>query len=118
MVEEFGMSDFGIRFAPPHSNQYANNQDISDKKKTDQDNAIDNILNSCFDSALKVITKHRKLLHLIAESLLILETITMQDIEFIHKNNDLPQSAKDKKKANPDTIYFDLNIIKKKSQLQ
>ncbi len=119
MVKEFGMSDLGVRFTSSQQNMMiGSNQLISETKKTAIDNYIDHFLNKCLIEAKKLIAKHRRLLYLIAESLLILETITASQIEYIFKNNKLPNEALLQKEKHPDKIFLDLSLfnIKKTSK--
>lgn len=115
MVKEFGMSDDSIRsFVPSPMSNLTMVKDISEAKLKNQDEEIDKILNSCFQKAREVLKKNRPLLHLIAEALLILETIVLKDIKYIYQERKLPTEALKKKAANLKKIYFDLTLLKKK----
>ncbi len=50
--------------------------------------------------AKDIIKKHRKELDLIVETLMLLETIVKEQIDYIHKNLKLPPEAIEAKKAN------------------
>ena len=112
MVEQFGMSDSGLRF---HSEQSyvpgLTGMNLSEHKKKQIDHEIDLILDSAFAKAKDLIKQEKELLFLLAESLLILETITSEDIEFIYKKRELPPKAFVIKNKNPDKKYFDLNLF-------
>lgn len=113
MVEQFGMSQSGLRF---HSEQNYlpgfGNATLSESKKKQIDDAIDSLLENNFTQAKILIKKEQKLLFLLAEALLILETITREDIEFIYKKRQLPERAMAVKNKNPDKKYFDLTLLK------
>ncbi len=117
MVREFGMSAAGLRFLHSPQMSYFPPENLSDKSKEKTDEEINKILNLCFEWAKNLIIKNKKLLDLIAESLLILETITLNDIRHIHKTLTLPATAATKKSNHPDKKYFDPSIIKKKNSL-
>lgn len=114
MVEQFGMSLSGLRFHSEQSYVPGLNSTLSENKKKQIDQQIDLILDDAFAKAKELIDREKTLLFLIAESLLILETITNEDIEFIYKEKQLPPRAVDIKKKNPDKKYLDLSLFSKK----
>lgn len=93
MITEYGMSaELGLaqfenprnELSPFSSNKFSN--DIATKI----DNCIKQLLDKCYNEALATIKKHRDTLELIAKSLMTLETITAEQIEYIDKFNKLP----------------------------
>ena len=114
MVEQFGMSKSGLRY---HSEQsYASGLSglsVSEYKKKEMDEQIDLILENAFVESKKIVKKEKKLLFLLAESLLVLETITSDDIDYIYKNSKLPTRVLAIKNKNPDKQYLDLSLFNK-----
>lgn len=93
MITEYAMStDLGLaqfenpkdEYSPFVSNKFSS--DIA--SKIDQE--IKNILDKCYVEAIATIKKHKDTLELIANSLMTLETITAEQIEYIDKFNKLP----------------------------
>ena len=114
MVEQFGMSKSGLRY---HSEQsYASGLSglsVSEYKKKEMDEQIDLILENAFVESKKIVKKEKKLLFLLAESLLVLETITSDDIDYIYKNSKLPARVLAIKNKNPDKQYLDFSLFTK-----
>lgn len=112
MVEQFGMSESGLRY---HAEQSyfpgLSSASLSEHKKKQIDKEIDFILDSSFAKAKDLIKKEKELLFLLSESLLILETIAREDIQFIYKNRKLPDRAMEIKNKNPNKKYFDLSLF-------
>ncbi|MGL4647224.1 MAG: ATP-dependent zinc metalloprotease FtsH [Mycoplasmoidaceae bacterium] len=99
MVTQLGMSDLGMtQYIPsegtmnPYQNKFYSNE-------TAQliDNEINKIINKQYEYARNIINKNKKELDLIVESLIILETLTKPQIDYIHTQMKLPQEAIDKK---------------------
>ncbi|XQP54909.1 MAG: ATP-dependent zinc metalloprotease FtsH [Mycoplasmoidaceae bacterium] len=101
MVTQLGMSSVGMtQFIPtegsvpayaPKSFSEATNQKI--------DKEIEEIIQSEYAKAKDVIKHNGKELDLIVETLLLLETIVKNQIDYIHKELKLPPEAIEKKKA-------------------
>lgn len=101
MVTQLGMSDVGMtQFIPsegstpayaPKSFSEATNQKI--------DKEIEDIIQSEYSKAKDVIKHNGKELDLIVETLLLLETIVKNQIDYIHEKLALPPEAIEKKKA-------------------
>lgn len=93
MITEYAMSaDLGLaqfenprdEYSPFTSKKFSS--DIA--SKIDQE--IKNVLDKCYSEAIAIIKKHKDTLELIAKSLMVLETITAEQIEYINKFNKLP----------------------------
>ncbi len=113
MIKEFGMSALGVRFTNSQNNLMLGiNSPLSETKKTAIDKEIDLFLADCLVKAKKLINQNKTLLFLLAEALLILETINASQIEYIHQNKALPAEAIAQKKKYPEKKFFDLEIFK------
>lgn len=96
MVTQLGMTEVGMtQFFPSEGfvNPYQQQKLFSDKKQQDIDNKIEEIIETEYNNAKKIISKNRKELDLIVETLLILETILKDQIDYIHKHKKLPPEA-------------------------
>lgn len=100
MVTQLGMSEAGMtQFVPyqdaklPFSSKFYSNETAL---KIDKE--IENIIQTEYCNAIKIIKNNKKELNLIVESLLILETIVKEQIDYIHKNLALPPEAIARKK--------------------
>lgn len=99
MVMQLGMSSLGMtQFVPSEGtvNPYASKL-YSDETALAIDKEVNKIIDEQYKKAINTIKKNRKELDLIVESLIILETITREQIEYIHKNLKLPKEALDAK---------------------
>lgn len=100
MVTQLGMSDLGLTQYYPSEGTVNPYQAKLFSEVTSQliDKEIDKILRERYAYASKIIKENKKELDLIVESLLLLETIIKPQIDFIHKNKELPKEAVEKKK--------------------
>lgn len=93
MITEYGMSsELGlVQFENPRDeySPFATNK-FSDDIASKIDGEIKKLLDTCYIEAVATIKKHKDTLELIAKSLMILETITAEQIEYIDKHNKLP----------------------------
>lgn len=93
MITEYGMSsELGlVQFENPRDEYkpFAGTK-FSDDIAAKIDGEIKKLLDTCYIEAIATIKKHKDTLELIAESLMILETITAEQIEYIDKHNKLP----------------------------
>ena len=97
MVTQLGMTDVGLmQYVPSEGEVNPYKSDYSEKTAQEIDHKINEILYERYDFAKKVITENKRELELIVESLLILETIDRKQIEYIHKEKDLPLEVKAK----------------------
>ncbi len=101
MVAQLGMSDVGMtQFIPTEGAVPAYAQkSFSEMTNQKIDKEIEEIIQSEYKNAKEIIKKNSKELNLIVETLLILETIVKEQIDFIHKKLELPPEAIEKKKA-------------------
>jgi len=101
MVAQLGMSDVGMtQFIPTEgaTPAYAPKQ-FSELTNQKIDSAIEAIIQKEYANAKDVIKKNSKELDLIVETLLLLETIVKDQIDYIHKELKLPPEAIEKKNA-------------------
>ncbi|WP_338986029.1 ATP-dependent zinc metalloprotease FtsH [Spiroplasma endosymbiont of Thecophora atra] len=93
MITEYGMSsELGlVQFESPRNeySPFAANK-FSDDIASKIDGEIKKLLDICYIEAVATIKKHKDTLELIAKSLMTLETITAEQIEYIDKYNKLP----------------------------
>lgn len=101
MVTQLGMSDVGMtQFIPTEGNTPAYAQkSFSESTNQKIDKEIEDIIQSEYAKAKDVIKHNGKELDLIVETLLLLETIVKNQIDYIHKELKLPPEAIEKKKA-------------------
>ena len=100
MVTQLGMSSLGMtQFIPSEgtSNPYQNKLYSDDTAKL-IDKEIEKIITTQYEYAKNIIKKNKKELDLIVDSLIILETITKNQIDYIHRELKLPKEALEKQK--------------------
>lgn len=96
MITEYGMSeDLGLaQIENPRDDMIPFGKNtISNNLANRIDEEIKKILDDAYQNALKVIKGNRKTLDLIATSLMTLETITAEQIEFINVHKKLPEEV-------------------------
>ena len=104
MVTEYGMSKLGpMMLEEPSGNtflgrDYTKNRNISDIVAHEIDEEMRNIINDCYTKTKKIIKDNKKLLDLIAKTLLEEETITKEQIDYLVEHGHLPKEDKDNKK--------------------
>jgi len=89
MVTEFGMSDLGpIQYEQRGGDVFlgrdytsAPTRNFSDQMALKIDDAVASIINGCYDTATAALSGHRELMVLIAETLLVEETLTKEQID-------------------------------------
>lgn len=99
MVTQLGMSEAGMtQFVPYQETKLLFDQKFySNETALKIDKEIENIIQNEYNNAIKIIKNNKKELNLIVESLIILETIVKEQIDYIHKNLSLPPEAIAKK---------------------
>ena len=100
MVAQLGMTDLGMAQLIPTEgivNPYSNPYSELTAQKIDAE--VEKIIQEQYKRAKDIISKNRLELDLIVDSLLVLETIVKEQIDFIHTNKKLPQEVIDKKKS-------------------
>ncbi len=102
MVMSLGMSSMGLTQFVPSEGQTSPLQQkmYSEQTARELDKEIETIIQSEYIKAKDIIKKHRKELYLIVETLMLLETIVKEQIDYIHENLKLPPEAIEAKKAN------------------
>jgi cell division protease FtsH len=101
MVTEFGMSDkLGVgQFGQASGGQVFlgrdihNEQNYSDAIAFEIDLEIQRILKECYERAKTILTENRDKLDLIAKTLLEVETLNAEQIDYLIKNGRMPESA-------------------------
>ena len=97
MVTEYGMSNLGpMMLEEPSGNtflgrDYTKNRNISDTVAHEIDEEMRSIINSCYEKTKKIISDNKDLLDLIANTLLEVETITKEQIEYLVEHKHLPE---------------------------
>ena len=99
MVTEFGMSEkLGpLQFGSSGGGQVFLGRDLqnepnySDKIAYEIDLEIQNIINTCYERAKEIITKHKEQLELIAQTLLEVETLDADQIDGLFYHGKLPE---------------------------
>ena len=76
---------------------YTKNRNISDTVAHEIDEEMRSIINDCYKQATKIITENKKLLELIANTLLEEETITKEEIDYLVEHGHLPEDKKEDK---------------------
>ena len=103
MVTEYGMSNLGpMMLEEPSENtflgrDYTKNRNISDTVAHEIDEEMRRIINECYDTTKDIISKNRKLLDLIANTLLEEETITKEQIDYLVEHGHLPKEEEQNK---------------------
>lgn len=88
MVTEYGMSKLGpIQFEQRNTNVFLGRdysqpaRNFSDSLALKIDETVAEIINECYDRAKRLLTEHKDLVVLIAETLLVEETLTKEQID-------------------------------------
>ena len=100
MVTEFGMSDLGpIQYEKPQGNVFLG-RDFSNSSRNysgqlahDIDKEVRKLIDNAYTEAFALIKKHKPLMDILAESLLIKETLTAEEAQYIWENEKLPKQA-------------------------
>lgn len=116
MVLQLGMSKSGMtQFFPSEGyvNPYQQQKLYSDFKAKELDATIENIIQNEYTKAKNIIKKNKKELDLIVETLLVMETILKEDIDYIHKHKKMPPDALKLKKEVAEGKKQDKQELKK-----
>ena len=98
MVTEYGMSSLGpMMLDEPSENtflgrDYTKSKNFSDIVAHEIDEEMRSIINSCYNKTKKIISDNKDLLDLIANTLLEVETITKEQIEYLVEHKHLPKN--------------------------
>ncbi len=101
IVCEYGMSDLGPMQLEQQEGaaflgrDYNKTRNFSENVAQEIDTEMRKIINNCYDDAKKIIKDNRKLLNLIAETLLEYETLTKEQIDYLVENGHMPEEKKD-----------------------
>ena len=99
MVTEYGMSKLGpMMLEEPSENtflgrDYTKNRNISDIVAHEIDEEMRSIINECYAKTKKILNENKKLLDLIATTLLEEETITKEQIDSLVTTGHLPKNG-------------------------
>lgn len=118
MVTEFGMSTLGpIQYEEQEGSvflgrDYNKSRNFSSQVAYEIDEEMRKIIDECYQKATSVIKENRKLLNLIAESLIEHETITKEQIDYLVEHGCMPQDAEEEiisdfKEANFDDLSME-----------
>lgn len=72
---------------------YTKNRNISDTVAHEIDEEMRSIINSCYEKTKKIISDNKDLLDLIANTLLEVETITKEQIDYLVEHKHLPENT-------------------------
>lgn len=102
MVLSLGMSKLGLtQFVPSEGNvSPLQPKMFSEATARELDTEIEEIIQKEYKKAKEIISKNRKELDLIVETLMTLETIMKNQIDYIHENLELPKEVKEFKDKN------------------
>lgn len=105
MVTEFGMSGLGpIQYEKPQGNvflgrDYANSsRNYSGQLAHEIDQEVRKLIDAAYKQAMQLIKSNQELMDILAESLLIKETLTAEEAEYIYQNKKLPKQVLEMKK--------------------
>ena len=122
MVTEYGMSSLGPMMLEEQDGNtflgrdYTKNRNISDTVAHEIDEEMRSIINSCYEKTKKIITENKKLLSLIANTLLEEETITKEKIDYLVEHGHLPKNEEetsDKKESSKEETVKEKKVNKK-----
>jgi cell division protease FtsH len=97
MVTEYGMSDLGpVQLEQQEGGvflgrDYNKTRLFSNEVAHEIDLEMRKIINECYDKAKKILKENSDLVKLIAETLLEVETLTKEQIDYLVKNGRLPE---------------------------
>lgn len=101
IVCEYGMSDLGPMQLEQQEGaaflgrDYNKTRNFSENVAQEIDTEMRKIINNCYEEAKKIIKDNRKLLNLIAETLLEYETLTKEQIDYLVENGHMPEEKSD-----------------------
>ena len=106
MVTEYGMSDLGpVQFEHRSDNvflgrDYTKSKDFSEEVAVEIDKEIRKIINECYNKAKEILRLNKKLVDVLANTLIEKETLTKEEIEEIVKQNTEKKTKKVKETEN------------------
>lgn len=94
MVTQLGMTELGLtQFIPSEGPQNPYQKQYSESTAILIDQKIEEIIQKEYKLAKNIISKNKEELELIVETLLLLETIVKEQIDYIHEHLELPPEA-------------------------
>lgn len=121
MVTEYGMSKLGpMMLEEPSGNtflgrDYTKNRNVSDIVAHEIDEEMRNIINECYENTKKILKENKKLLDLIANTLLEEETITKEEIDSLVETGHLPKDNKKEENTSEEPSKKDSSKSKKET---
>lgn len=106
MVTEYGMSGLGpVQYEHRSEDvflgrDYTKSRNFSDQVALEIDNEVRNIIDDCYNSAKDILKGNKKLIEILAQSLIEKETLTKEEIEDIVSNYKESKEKKTKKEEN------------------
>jgi len=100
MVTEFGMSELGpIQYEKQQGSVFLGRDGNVDRSFSSQlayeiDKEVRKLIDESYNSAIELINKNKDIIKLLADALLIKETLTAEESEFIFENKELPEAVK------------------------
>ncbi len=113
MVTEYGMSDLGPMQLEQQEGSvflgrdYNKSRNFSNEVAHEIDIEMRKIIEACYENARKIIKENRKLLDLIANTLLEYETLTKEQIDYLVEHGKMPEE-------NEETTLEEMSITKLK----
>lgn len=94
IVTQLGMTELGLtQFIPSEGPQNPYQKQFSEYTAIEIDKKIEEIIQKEYKLAKNIIIKNKNELELIVETLLLLETIVKEQIDYIHEYHELPPEA-------------------------
>lgn len=121
MVTEYGMSKLGPMMLEEQSGNtflgrdYTKNRNVSDIVAHEIDEEMRNIINECYENTKKILKENKKLLDLIANTLLEEETITKEEIDSLVETGHLPKDNKKEENTSEEPSKKDSSKSKKET---
>ena len=113
MVTEYGMSDLGPMQLEQQEGSvflgrdYNKTRNFSNEVAHEIDTEMRKIIDECYQEATRIIKENRKLLDLLATTLLEYETLTKEQIDYLIENGKMPQEDEE-------TSYEKMSLTKLK----
>jgi len=125
MVTEYGMSDLGpVQFEQRESGNvflgrdYTKSRNFSSQVAFEIDQEQRKIINECYEISKKIINENKKLLDLIANSLLEHETLTKEQIDCLVENGKMPEEDTKEEKELSDLSLEELKAMAKEKGIK
>ena len=121
MVTEYGMSDLGpVQLEQQEGGvflgrDYNKTRLFSNEVAHEIDLEMRKIINECYERAKKILKENKKLVELIAETLLEVETLTKEQIDYLVKNGRMPEEEELSEETR-EIVEDELNEIKEKKE--